>query len=411
MNVEFDIPGTDAKGRVYLTWAPVEAKARLIDGPNGGAPVNVILRNSGVGGRLVFDTVRSDRGSGTLRLRLPADGTPVSFWVAGEFQRPSLDDGDASVEAVRSGSSEVLGSKAVMVRIRKNAEALKSTERDRFLRAFGKLNSGGAGRFRDFREMHVSTSVPEAHGNVGFLPWHRAYLLDLERELQAIDPSVALHYWRFDQPASRLFTRRFIGVPNPAGRVEFTAGHSLTSWRTDNQPGITRSMDFDVDAAPAGLRTEQQTLALGGNAPNATYAQFDRMEGNPHGWAHGSFGGFISSLHMAARDPLFFMLHGNVDRLWAKWQWLHRRTDPQDPNAFAPAVPNRIGHRLGDTMWPWNGITTPPRPATAPGGGLAESDVVKAPSASPRVGEMLDYQDVGGGAPLGFAYDDVPFEL
>jgi hypothetical protein len=27
------------------------------------------------------------------------------------------------------------------------------------------------------------------------------------------------------------------------------------------------------------------------------------------------------------KDPLFFMLHSNVDRLWALWQWINRRTD------------------------------------------------------------------------------------
>ena len=50
------------------------------------------------------------------------------------------------------------------------------------------------------------------------------------------------------------------------------------------------------------------------------------MEFNPHGSAHTSFIlGFINDVGTAARDPLFFMLHANVDRLWAKWQWIHKR--------------------------------------------------------------------------------------
>ena len=136
------------------------------------------------------------------------------------------------------------------------------------------------------------------------------------------------------------------------------------------------------------------------------------MEINPHGFAHTSFiSGFIQRVPTAARDPLFFMLHAKVDRLWAKWQWMRRRTSPADPRAFAPAVPNRIGHRLADTMWPWNGVTTPPRPRTAPGGRFAASPSTAEPGNTPTVGAMLDHQAVGGGAPLGFAYDDVPFEL
>ena len=48
--------------------------------------------------------------------------------------------------------------------------------------------------------------------------------------------------------------------------------------------------------------------------------------------------------------------------------------------------------------------------STAPGGSLAPSPSTTAPGATPRVRAMIDYQAVGGGAPLGFAYDDVPFE-
>jgi tyrosinase len=411
MNVELRIPGADAMGRVFLTWAPVQAEARLRN-PTGTAGVRVTLRSTGSGGGLRFATTRTHLGTPTLALTLPVSGAPVRFFVAGEFGRPSVSLGDALIEARGAGSLGVLGSKPVTVRIRKNAQTLAAPERDRFLAALATLNGGGSGRFRDFRDMHVSAADFEEHGNVGFLPWHRAYLLDLERELQAIDPSVALPYWRFDRPAPNVFTRQFMGVSDSAGRVQFAAGHPFGTWRTDGTLGILRSPSFAAGSAPAGLLTEAQTIALGGPAPTASYANFDGMEFNPHGSAHTSFSfGFIRSKQTAARDPLFFMLHGNVDRLWAKWQWVHKRSSPADARAFAPAVPNRIGHRLGDTMWPWNGVTGAPRPPTAPGGTFASAPTTTAPGNTPTVRAMLDYLAVGGGAPLGFAYDDVPFEL
>jgi tyrosinase len=90
---------------------------------------------------------------------------------------------------------------------------------------------------------------------------------------------------------------------------------------------------------------------------------------------------------------------------------VHRRTSPAEARAYAPAVPNRVGHRLGDTMWPWNGATAPPRPSTAPGGTFPPSRSTTAPGLNPIVRAMIDYQAVGGGQPLAFAYDDVPFEL
>lgn len=411
MNVVLDIPGADAMGRVFVTWTPVEVRARLVN-PVGPDPVSITLRSiSSGGGSLRFATT-AHLGTPTLALSLPADGAPVSFFVMGEFGRPSVNLGDAVMEANETGSLGYLGSRRVTVRIRKNAQNLSPGERDRFLAALGTLNGGGSGRFRDFRDMHVVAADAEAHGNVGFLPWHRAYLLDLERELQAIDPSVALPYWRFDQPAPNVFAKPFMGVPNSAGGLEFSSGHPLNTWRTDGALGITRVPSFAPTAAPTGLRTEAQTLALGGQSPDAAYANFDAMEGNPHGSAHLSFTtGFIRSIATAARDPLFFMLHNNVDRMWAKWQWVNKRTDPTDARAFAPAVPDRVGHRLGDTMWPWNGVTSPPRPSTAPGGVLASSPSTTAPGPTPTVGSMIDYQAVAGGPPLGFAYDDVPFEI
>jgi tyrosinase len=412
MHVEIRIPGADALGRNFLTWTPVQATARLVN-PVGTAPVPITVRNAGPvgGGRVRFATTRTHLGTPTLALSLPITGAPASFFVAGEFGRPSVALGDAVIQARRTGTTTALGSKRVSVRVRKNAQTLSPAERDRFVAAFGTLNGGGAGRFTDFRDMHVSAATAEAHGNVGFLPWHRAYLLDLERELQAIDASVTLPYWRFDQPAANVFTRQFMGVSNAVGRVEFSAGHPFGTWRTDGALGISRTPFFPTDSAPPGLRTELQTIALGGAAPNARYSNFDAMEGNPHGSAHVGFGGFISSIPSAARDPLFFLLHANVDRLWAKWQWIHRRTSPAESRAFAAASPPRIGHHLPDTMWPWNGATGAPRPPTAPGGTFRASPATPAPGLSPIVRAMIDYQAVGGGAPLGFAYDDVPFEL
>ncbi len=411
MNVEFRLPGPDHLGRVFLTWTPVQARARLVN-PTGGAAVPVTLRNAGAAGsgRVTFSTTRMGPRTSTLAFNLPVSGAWVSFFVAGQFGRPSVNLGDALIEALGSGSLGVLGRRRVTVRIRKNAQTLSAAERDRFLAAFGTLNGSGAGRFRDFRDMHVNASVLEAHGNVGFLPWHRAYLLDLERELQAIDARVTLPYWRFDRPAPNVFTRKFMGVPNTAGQLQFSAGHPFTTWRTDGALGITRTPLFNTAAAPPGLLTEEQTINLGGlAATTASYANFDAMEGNPHGSAHVSFTGFIRSLPIAARDPLFFLLHCNIDRLWAKWQWIRKRTSQADSRAFAPPSPDRIGHHLPDTMWPWNGVTAPPRPPTAPGGTLAPSRSTTAPGPTPIVGAMIDYQAVASGPALAFAYDDVPF--
>jgi tyrosinase len=259
--------------------------------------------------------------------------------------------------------------------------------------------------------MHVSATTAEMHGNVGFPPWHRAYVLDLERALQNIDPTVTVPYWRFDQPAPAVFTPEFMGLAgSSSGLVRFTPGHALENWWTDGQLGIVRVLRFSLNG-PANVIDEASTLALGDNYDPFETDETNGFEIDPHGTAHTSFSGPINRIPTAVRDPLFFMLHANVDRLWAKWQWFYHHTDPGGVGAYAPPSPPRIGHNLSDTMWPWNGITTPPRPSTAPGGPFISSPVTPAPGLMPKVRDMFDYQGVGSGDQLGFAYDDVPFEL
>lgn len=407
MNVEFQINNSASPAARFVTWALSPCRIRITD-PSGATTPTVNIRISSTSaasaGAVLF---RPQAGTGvfstSISVSVPTNGASVPFFVIGRFGRPSVNNEDVTVQA-RFGTT-VVGSMRLMVRIRKNANSLTPGERDRLVAAFAQLNNQGAGRFTDFRDMHTNVSSPQAHGAPAFLPWHRAYLLDLERELQAIDPSVALPYWRFDQPSPNIFTRDFFGVSDQNGSVRFSPTNPLQFWRTDGFQGINRRPFFDTASAAApGVRNEAQTLALGN-----LFSQFRSLEGNPHGTAHVSFGGFISSIGTAARDPLFFLLHCNVDRLWAKWQRQNARFDPAVAASYDTRPTNPVGHRLPDTMWPWNGVTGAPRPPTAPGGALAASQSVSAPGPSPRVQDSLDYQGrINFASRMGFDYDDVP---
>ena len=412
MRCEITVSTAHPDGRVFVNWAPVGATAKILDPVAGTGPIQVTIRSAGTLGRLVFADTRTDQGTPSLSVALPRSGGKVKFFVAGQFGFPSTSYGDAVIEAIAASTSEQLASVPVMVRIRKNANQMAPPERDRFVAAFGTLNGNGIGRFKDFRGVHVGPPASdEAHFARGFLPWHRAYLLDLERELQAIDPTVALPYWRFDQAAPNVFTPDFMGLPDNSGVVQFSPGHPFTSWSTDGAIGIDRAFRTFTPGTAPPLRSELSTIALGGNGN--TFEGFTTMEGDPHGSAHTSFQPTASIFRIpsAARDPLFFLLHANVDRLWAKWQWVKRRTNPTLTAAFPTAPPARVGHNLADTMWPWNLVVTPPRPIVAPGGALAPSLETPLPGASPTVASMIDHLGVHDTRGLGFAYDDVPFEL
>lgn len=413
MKVELQINNSTSARARYVGWAPSPCRIRVTDPSGAVAPkVDVALSSvSGLsGGVVIFRKATTGSFSSTLTLSVPTNGTTVPFFVAG--RRASVNDGDVKIEArakLNPLSALILvGSVKLMVRIRKNADSLTTAERDRFVKAFAQLNDQGAGHFADFRSMHTFVSQPQAHGAPGFLPWHRAYLLDLERELQAIDQSVALPYWRFDAAAPNLFTQDFIGVSGPNGAVQFSNTNPLQFWVTDGVQGITRSPRNNWNPATQPgptVITEAQTLALG-----AQYAAFVGMEGNPHGTAHTRWDGFIRSIDTAAKDPLFFLLHCNVDRLWAKWQRQNGRFDSTVAASFTGDPNNPIGHNLNDTMWPWNGVTGGSRPPTAPGGPLASSPCATAPGAQPQVKSMLDYHGaVNATSREGFDYDDVKF--
>ncbi|MEK6280845.1 MAG: tyrosinase family protein [Acidobacteriota bacterium] len=406
MKVELQINSSVSPGARFVAWAPSPCRIRVTDPAGAASPVvnvNIAGKSMATGGAVAFRTSTTGAFSNSLTLPVPISGASVPFFVAGKFGRPSVNNGDVTIEA-RTGTT-LVGSVQVMVRIRKNANTLTSGERDRLISAFAQLNNQGAGRFTDFRDMHVEISLRQSHRAAGFLPWHRAYLLDLERELQAIDASVALPYWRFDRPAPNIFTREFLGVADSIGAVQFNPGHPLLFWRTDGMLGIDRQPLFNTGVAPPNLFNEAETLGLG-----SQYKAFRAMEGNPHGFAHTSFDGFISDAATAPKDPLFFLLHCNADRLWAKWQRRFNRFDSAVTASYDSNPANRLGHNLPDTMWPWNGLTGNTRPPTAPGGALAVSPCVSAPGPQPRVRDGLDYQgSINAVSRMGFDYDDVPF--
>ena len=410
----------------------MSATIKLLE-PASNAPVAVVLSNSDPtrGGQLEFGTSRTGTLTPTLRLTLPSNGTPVKFFVAGDFPKASTADGDAIIKSAVASTGSVLSTKAVMVRIRKNANTLTPAERDRFVTALAKLNNQGAGVFKDFRAMHRElAALNQAHSAAGFLSWHRAYLLDLERELQKIDPSVHLPYWRFDLPAPNIFKQDFLGQSAGGGNVTFSATNLLRFWTTDGQTGISRRPLFNVATQSAAVKGQAATLLMGGTKPNAIFDSgpspdpvtgtrgFDEMEGDPHGTAHTSFQGFIQSRATAPRDPLFFLLHCNVDRLWGLWQWFNNRFDGTQPKTYffrgagGSAGATTLGHNLGDTMWPWNNVTTPPRPSSAPRTPFPAGVNAPAPGAKPKVGDMIDYHGmVKESSYAGFAYDDVPFGI
>lgn len=400
MTLEFAIK-QNITGPFYVGWSPVSCTLKITDGTAQQQPVTVIMENDSTaqGGQLVFFSQRNQPEASTLSINVEQDGTPASFFIAGQFNRPSSNDKDASIKFMVNGQTVL--KIELMVRIRKNANSLSANERDRFLSAFTAF--AASGQYSTFLSMHNGEADGEIHGRAAFLPWHRIFVLDLERHLQRIDASVTIPYWDFQNPAPNVFRLEFMGKPSSSlvGELEFSESNPLASWRLENLPLLTRRPRFVTDTRKANVEDQAVTL---GRGPG--FNRFSLMEIDPHGSAHTSFTGPIRTPSTAPQDPLFFMLHCNIDRLWAQWQtrdltnnlFNADNLDAYDPQSILhqiipidPIVP-KIGDFKNDTMWPWNGLWGNGRPPHAPGGQLISSTFTELPGNVPKVFDAIDYQ-------------------
>ena len=126
MDIELQINNSADRRARYVTWAPSPCKIRLTDtaGLTQAAAVTLSSKSSDTGGRGVFSSSPAGSPAGELTLTLPLNGSSVGFFVAGQFGRPSLADGDTTIQ-VRSGTG-LIGEVPVMVRIRKDATTLSA---------------------------------------------------------------------------------------------------------------------------------------------------------------------------------------------------------------------------------------------------------------------------------------------
>lgn len=183
-------------------------------------------------------------------------------------------------------------------------------------------------------EIHQATHV---HGGPEFIPWHRELVNRFEAMLRQVDSRLSLHYWDWTRDASSLFTSSFMGSGSgDAGNPWLAAGFYV--------PGADPYRGDAFDPAHNNPVDPPRTLSRsysGGTFPATTdtdivnaadYQTMRVLLENAHDSAHGLIGGTLGNPHTSFRDPIVFLLHSNVDRLFARWQTDPAHTDRLDPN-------------------------------------------------------------------------------
>jgi len=151
---------------------------------------------------------------------------------------------------------------------------------------------------------HSSNGYTALH----FLSWHRAFLYFFESVLKQAASDAGsnvefeLPYWDwYTQPViPRMFTR----TTDPSGRAN-SLWHARA--RTDlSEDTLDQSAFGYSNMLPNAATRRARTFSY--------VFEFD-----PHGAVHGLIGGDMGFVPTSARDPIFWLHHANVDRLWTAW--------------------------------------------------------------------------------------------
>ncbi|HET8892035.1 MAG TPA: tyrosinase family protein [Candidatus Angelobacter sp.] len=153
------------------------------------------------------------------------------------------------------------------------------------------------------------TCQPHHAGDIEdlFLPWHRYFVYSFERVVRAVigDPNFTLPYWNYLDASSRALPPEFL---KPADSV------LKALFRPDRRPQVNQGSTID-----AGLRISPINLD---DLKYDDYSTFcSSLENDLHGTVHVRVGNGrgMGSVPWAANDPIFWLHHCNIDRLWASW--------------------------------------------------------------------------------------------
>jgi hypothetical protein len=238
---------------------------------------------------------------------------------------------------------------------RKNGATASAAEQSAYVNAILAIGTNPAYAFpmgEDYwhiqQEIHDQMgSNSNIHSTLAFLPWHREFINRYELLLQQYDPTVKLLYWNWTTvPTPSLsFMGSFSG--NISGVFGALAPPSVTR-------GISGSPPAESDSAVVA-RNPYDPFGSFACTPPASAPFMAALEDCSHNYSHGYIGGnSMCCPAVSAQDPFFFMLHGEVDQLWAQWQRNPSHLPRLDPTqTYGLSLGSDMNLSL--TMSPWDG--------------------------------------------------------
>lgn len=225
-----------------------------------------------------------------------------------------------------------------VVVVRKNQALMTDQEKDDFKDAYTALITGG------FMKPHVNVHENMTHrmhgrssGPIGyqrFLPWHRAYLSRLGEALRQVNPNVFLPYWKWTVDRQ---IPQWLENFTPAG-ITNIAGSPIPITRDPGASTFAPSLPTPAEISSISLEVAFTSFAT-------------RLEGSPfgaHDRVHVWVGGTMGDVPTAPADPLFWLHHAEVDRLWNEWQQANPGQNPvlSGPDADLDPWPEAVSDVL-----------------------------------------------------------------
>jgi peroxiredoxin len=202
---------------------------------------------------------------------------------------------------------------------------------------------------------------PEQYQQWYFLPWHRLMLSQFEQTIREVlkDEDFSLPYWNpvtgkeadlclplaFRDPASPLFNGTRWPWVNGGERID-TLWMNWLSWDCLNEKSYIDSPTGSLGFCP-------------------------RLDQNPHFFTHIAIGGDMADFATVGGDPLFYLHHCNLDRLWESWnrlgnsnpaepKYLNRKFTFADRNGKRVDLPVSAADRIAQLGYEYDTYAKPP---------------------------------------------------